>query len=117
MANALWLPLGRPFSLNDLVEANVIFSDKRSLQFAFSLIATRVIFSVYTRCEQKVFLRITSRRKMIIDLSWTSRMRETSCKNFLDKYNADPLFVQMVKRSGELTSVAVEISTAIILTS
>ena len=41
-------------------------------------------------------------------------MRETGCKKFLDKYNADPLFVQMAKRSGELTSAAVEIPTAII---
>lgn len=91
----------------------MVFSANDLFQFAFALFATHVIFSVYTRCEQKVFLRTTSRRKMIIDLSWTSRMRETSCKKFLDKYNADPLFVQMVKRSGELTS-AVENPTAII---
>jgi len=114
MANALCPSLERLFLLINLVEANVIFSTNDLFQFAFALIATRVIFSVCTRCEQKVFLRITSRRKMIIDLSWTSTMRETSCKKLLDKYNADPLFVQMVKRSGELTSVAVEIPTAII---
>lgn len=34
--------------------------------------------------------------EMIINHSWTSETRETSCKKLLDKYNADPLFVREV---------------------
>jgi hypothetical protein len=85
-----------------------IFIDRSSdLQFNFSTkhviskprlsIATMRVSVLFTDVAKvDFFLALFCDVEMIINQSWTSETRETSCKKLLDKYNADPLFVREV---------------------
>jgi len=58
-----------------------------------SLISVRVIVSLCTRCERKVFCLRNFAIEMLFNSNWTTTHDETGCKKLLDKYNADPLLL------------------------